>query len=38
MLPRSAGEVESGLEELTVVKHEAMNMSDEPCGYYPAKP
>jgi acyl-CoA reductase-like NAD-dependent aldehyde dehydrogenase len=26
-----------GLEEYTVVKHIAMNMSDEPCGYYPAK-
>jgi len=26
-----------GLEEFTVVKHVAMNMSDEPCGYYPAK-
>jgi len=26
-----------GLEELTVIKHVAMNMSDEPCGYYPAK-
>jgi betaine-aldehyde dehydrogenase len=26
-----------GLEEFTVVKHVAMNMSDEPNGYYPAK-
>jgi acyl-CoA reductase-like NAD-dependent aldehyde dehydrogenase len=26
-----------GYEEFTVVKHVAMNMSDEPCGYYPAK-
>ena len=26
-----------GFEEFTVVKHVAMNMSDEPCGYYPAK-
>jgi betaine-aldehyde dehydrogenase len=26
-----------GLEELTVVKHVAVNLSDEPCGYYPAK-
>jgi len=26
-----------GLEEFTVVKHVAMNMSDEPCGFYPAK-
>jgi betaine-aldehyde dehydrogenase len=26
-----------GLEEFTVVKHVAVNLSDEPCGYYPAK-
>jgi betaine-aldehyde dehydrogenase len=26
-----------GLEEFTVVKHVAMNLSDEPCGYYPAR-
>ena len=26
-----------GFEEFTVVKHVAMNMSDEPCGFYPAK-
>jgi acyl-CoA reductase-like NAD-dependent aldehyde dehydrogenase len=26
-----------GYEEFTVVKHVAMNMSDEPCGFYPAK-
>jgi acyl-CoA reductase-like NAD-dependent aldehyde dehydrogenase len=26
-----------GLEEFTVVKHVAVSLSDEPCGYYPAK-
>jgi len=26
-----------GLEEFTVVKHVAMNLSDEPNGYFPAK-